>query len=88
MILPPVGVERSWLSIYPMPPWRSAVQVAERIRSRVSRETSPQVTISVGISFWEKQDQQKSLDKLFQQADQLLYRAKATGKNQVITSGQ
>lgn len=63
-----------------------ATQVAERIRSRVSRETSPQVTISVGISFWEEEDQQKSLDKLFQQADQLLYRAKTTGKNQVVAS--
>lgn len=64
----------------------SATKVAERIRMRVSRETSPRVTISIGVSKWEQQDEVKGQDILFQKADKSLYRAKSMGKNQVIVS--
>src|SRR5690606_23007528 len=75
------------LAIYlPNAPLSSALQVAERIRERVSRKTSPRVTISIGVSQWKQQDMIKGLDTLFQKADQSLYTAKSTGKNQVIVS--
>jgi diguanylate cyclase (GGDEF)-like protein len=61
-----------------------ALVIAERIRERVSRETSPRVTISCGISTWEQQDQDKGLNRLFLKADQSLYKAKESGKNRVI----
>lgn len=64
-----------------------ALVIAERIRERVSRETSPRVTVSCGISLWEQQDQDKGMNRLFLKADQSLYKAKETGKNRVIIHG-
>lgn len=61
-----------------------ALAIAERIRERVSRETSPRVTISCGISTWEQQEQDLGLNRLFLKADQSLYKAKESGKNKVI----
>jgi diguanylate cyclase (GGDEF)-like protein len=73
------------LAIYlPNVSLEKAIEIAGRIRERVSRETSPNVTISCGISYWEQQDELKSMAILFQKADQSLYKAKHAGKNQVI----
>jgi diguanylate cyclase (GGDEF)-like protein len=73
------------LAIYlPNVSLEKAIDIAGRIRERVSRETSPTVTISCGISCWEQQDELKSMAVLFQKADQSLYKAKHAGKNQVV----
>lgn len=58
--------------------------VAERIREKVLKETSPRVTISCGVSKWQQIDTNKSLKLLFNQADQALYTAKRNGKNIVV----
>lgn len=59
-------------------------KVAKRIVDSVALETSPRVTISCGVSAWTQEDKEKSLNKLFNQADEALYQAKETGKNQVV----
>ncbi len=58
--------------------------VAERIVRSVANETSPKVTVSCGVSYWNTKDKGMSLKLLFNLADQGLYVAKETGKNQVI----
>jgi len=62
----------------------NAYEIAERIRYRVRKETSPPVTISCGLSEWKEQDILKSMEVLFQFADQKLYKAKRSGKNKAI----
>ncbi|UFJ41564.1 sensor domain-containing diguanylate cyclase [Brevibacillus humidisoli] len=58
--------------------------VAERIRSCVEAETRPQVTISIGVARWDRQNHhQVSVETLFHQADTALYDAKNRGRNQV-----
>lgn len=59
-------------------------KVAKRIVDSVGLETSPHVTISCGVSAWTHEDYEKSLNKLFNEADEALYKAKETGKNQVV----
>lgn len=59
-------------------------KIAERIVKTVAMETSPKVTISCGLSFWRQTDKQKSLKVLFNEADENLYVAKKSGKNQVV----
>lgn len=63
-----------------------AITIAERIVQTVAIETSPRVTVSIGVSHWSTYKNPPSLDHLFKQADQALYRAKETGKNQVVVS--
>ena len=66
-----------------------AVQTAERLRGLVSRQrvSTPKsdlaVTISLGVARIEA-DQALTLEKLLDQADQALYRAKKAGRNRVI----
>ncbi len=57
-------------------------RVAERIRSRVERETDPAVTVSCGIAEWSRADEKVSVESLFYKADMALYSAKNNGKNQ------
>jgi len=57
-------------------------RVAERIRSRVERETDPSVTVSCGIAEWSHTDDKVSVETLFYKADMALYSAKHNGKNQ------
>ncbi len=59
-------------------------RVAKRIVQAVSIETSPNVTISIGVSYWHSKDGDRSLKRLFNQADRALYKAKETGKNQAL----
>ncbi len=58
-------------------------QIAERIVKRVKENTSPNITISCGVSHW-KAEQERNYDQLFSRADKALYTAKNLGKNQVI----
>ncbi|MCM3715009.1 sensor domain-containing diguanylate cyclase [Alkalihalobacillus oceani] len=59
-------------------------QIAERIVKAVAIETSPRVTVSIGISHWSSRESEVSLKLLFNQADTALYEAKETGKNRVV----
>lgn len=59
-------------------------RVAERIRSRVESETSPQVTVSCGISEWCSTDEKISVESLFYKADMALYEAKHLGRNCIM----
>lgn len=73
------------LALYlPNVPLEIAVKIAERVRERVGRETSPTVTISCGVSYWQQQNDHKSMKLLFNDADEALYEAKAGGKNRVV----
>lgn len=58
-------------------------QYANDIRKLIRESTEPAITVSCGISNWERTEQynQKSL---FIRADEALYRAKSKGKNCVI----
>ena len=54
---------------------------ANKILSLIEHSTKPRVTASIGLAQWNHEDKM-SLDKLFDQADQALYKAKRLGKNQ------
>lgn len=58
-------------------------KIADRIVDRVANETNPRVTISCGIANWEK-DMKDDVQYLVKRADQALYIAKQSGKNQVV----
>lgn len=57
--------------------------VAERLVEKVSTHTSPKVTISCGLSYWENSCKENMAD-LFKRADDALYSAKRSGKNKVV----
>ncbi|WP_102274249.1 sensor domain-containing diguanylate cyclase [Cytobacillus massiliigabonensis] len=57
--------------------------IAERLVKRVSESTEPQVTISCGVSHWNR-GRYDSYPTLFKRADKALYIAKQTGKNKVV----
>ncbi|OLO40476.1 GGDEF domain-containing protein [Alkalihalophilus pseudofirmus] len=77
------------LAIYlPKVDMKTGKKIAERIVKSVAFETSPRVTISCGISYWDKNADQKSLKLLFNIADECLYLAKKSGKNQMIDQSQ
>lgn len=59
----------------------SGYQIAETIRLRVAMETSPQVTVSCGVSFWKRDQEKISVESLFYAADMALYKAKNNGRN-------
>lgn len=63
-----------------------AMKIAERIRRRVSQETSPRVTVSGGVSYWQTGDEQINVESLFYRADMALYRAKSGGKDLIYAS--
>lgn len=72
------------LAIYlPMVSIETGVQIAERLVKKVRESSSPSVTISCGISFWQKDDND-CYKSLFKRADNALYTAKETGKNKVV----
>ncbi len=65
-----------------------AREVAERIRARVARESinrkGDRITVSIGMAVFAEHGDSPEL--LFQQADQALYAAKASGRNRVVTA--
>ncbi|MGB1799670.1 MAG: GGDEF domain-containing protein, partial [Gammaproteobacteria bacterium] len=69
----------------------AAIAVAETLRESIEKcsfqygEESVGITISCGLAQIKKND---TLDKLFQRADQALYKAKETGRNRCITEEQ
>jgi diguanylate cyclase (GGDEF)-like protein len=60
-----------------------SLRIAERIRQRVMNETSPQVTVSCGVSDWNWEEDKISVESLFYRADMALYEAKHNGRNQI-----
>lgn len=73
------------LAIYlPLVPLDVGTTIAERLVEKVSASSTPHITVSCGVSYWNKE----SLDSykyLFKRADEALYLAKGTGKNKVVT---
>jgi len=59
-----------------------ATFIAENIKKKVKTRTNPNVTLSIGISFWS--DENQSIEQLFIKADEALYEAKEFGKNRII----
>lgn len=76
------------LAIYlPRVSLNHALQIAERLRKAIIRETTPQVTISCGVAEWKQSDEKISVEHLFYRADMALYRAKNEGRNRVVIEG-
>ena len=72
------------MAIYlPRVPLETGIQIAERLVNKVRETSNPTVTISCGVSHWEKEDSD-SYVSLFKRADKALYTAKGTGKNKVV----
>ncbi|MBY0124110.1 diguanylate cyclase [Bacillus sp. S/N-304-OC-R1] len=61
----------------------AGVVIAERLVAKVQECSEPRVTISCGVSHWNR-GQQDTYAALFKRADKALYVAKQTGKNKVI----
>jgi len=73
------------LAVYfPQSTKEQATRIADRIRTKVMRETNPIVTISCGVSDWNWEDEKISVETLFYKADMAMYQAKHGGKNQII----
>lgn len=74
------------MAIYlPGVPLQTGVQVAKRVLAAVRKNTNPPVTISCGVSYWNK-EMNETAESLFNRADAGLYHAKSLGKNQVVIS--
>ncbi|MFT4414972.1 diguanylate cyclase domain-containing protein [Fredinandcohnia humi] len=74
------------LAIYlPRVDMQTGYAIAERLVERVATYSNPKITISCGIATWNKENKE-TFQSLFHRADNALYRAKQSGKNQVIAS--
>lgn len=72
------------LAIYlPRVPIERGNQIAERLVKKVKELSHPTVTISCGISYWKK-DENDCYQSLFKRADKALYEAKGSGKDRVV----
>ncbi|MFE8704165.1 diguanylate cyclase domain-containing protein [Cytobacillus sp. FJAT-54145] len=72
------------LAVYlPRIPLEVGVNIAERLVKVVATNSKPSITISCGVSYWNK-DHKDTFNSLFRRADQALYVAKETGKNKVV----
>jgi diguanylate cyclase (GGDEF)-like protein len=76
------------LAVYlPSVPLDIGMQIAERLVQKVEEHTKPKTTISCGVSFWAR-DMDDSVQRLFNRADEALYKAKRFGKNQVVIQNE
>ena len=72
------------LAIYlPKVPLSIGISVAERLVRKVRESSSPTVTISCGVSYWNRENGE-TYNTIFRRADKALYVAKETGKNKVV----
>ena len=72
------------LAIYlPKVSMEEGLVIAERLVKTVAECTFPKITVSCGVSYWNK-DSQDTYNYLFKRADEALYLAKGTGKNKVV----
>lgn len=72
------------LAIYlPKVPLSLGVTIAERLVKKVRDHSKPSVTISCGVSYWNKQSDD-TYNTIFKRADKALYIAKETGKDKVV----
>jgi diguanylate cyclase (GGDEF)-like protein len=72
------------LAIYlPKVPLSLGVAIAERLVKKVRNQSKPSVTISCGVSYWNKQSND-TYKTIFKRADKALYIAKETGKDKVV----
>ncbi|MGG3466374.1 sensor domain-containing diguanylate cyclase [Neobacillus pocheonensis] len=62
----------------------TGIGIANRLVEKVAKSTNPRITISCGVSYWNK-DRHDSYNYLFKRADEALYNAKGTGKNKVVS---
>jgi len=75
------------LAIYlPKVPLDTGVSIAKRLVKKVSESSEPHITVSCGVSYWNK-EKHDSYQYLFKRADEALYTAKETGKNKVVIEG-
>ncbi|MFT8323590.1 MAG: diguanylate cyclase [Bacillus sp. (in: firmicutes)] len=72
------------LAVYlPKVPLSAGIIIAERLVSKVRETSSPSVTISCGVSYWNK-EQEDNYNAIFKRADKALYVAKETGKDRIV----
>ncbi|PKR84320.1 sensor domain-containing diguanylate cyclase [Heyndrickxia camelliae] len=72
------------LAIYlPGVPLGAGAQIAKRLVEAVQNKTNPPITVSCGVSYWNKERKDEAKN-LFNRADIGLYDAKNLGKNQVV----
>jgi diguanylate cyclase (GGDEF)-like protein len=75
------------LAIYlPKVPLEAGIAIAERLVERVAASSMPHITVSCGVSYWNK-EKQESYNHLFKRADEALYVAKSSGKNKAVSQG-
>jgi diguanylate cyclase (GGDEF)-like protein len=73
------------LAIYlPKVSMEAGVSIAKRLVERIADRSNPTITVSCGVSYWNK-DRLDTYNYLFKRADDALYIAKGTGKNKVVT---
>ncbi len=73
------------LAIYlPKVSLETGVEIAKRLVEKVAELSNPHVTVSCGVSYWNK-EKIDTTKFLFKRADEALYVAKRTGKNKVVT---
>ncbi|WML40854.1 sensor domain-containing diguanylate cyclase [Neobacillus sp. OS1-2] len=75
------------LAIYlPKVPLDTGAAIACRLVKKVAKRSKPHITVSCGVSYWNKESKD-SYQSLFKRADEALYTAKETGKNKVVIEG-
>ncbi|WP_433743725.1 sensor domain-containing diguanylate cyclase [Falsibacillus pallidus] len=76
------------LAIYlPGAPLRVGYSVADRLVKTVQEQTTPSVTVSCGVSYWNIRKTEE-VEMLFRRADRALYFAKNNGKNKAVVHEQ
>ncbi|MCK1991872.1 diguanylate cyclase [Peribacillus muralis] len=75
------------LAIYlPSVTLEAGIRIAERLKDKVRDISNPGVTISLGVSHWEK-GRSDSVKEVVKRADEALYSAKNSGKDRVHVHG-